>query len=130
MCSSDLDKNTLVIAITQSGETADTLAAMESAREAGCPQAVVLEAEGTQATRVANFTLPVKVGQEIGVASTKTLVGSMTVLLQLAIVLAKARGEISREEEAGYVQNLARRCQTFSEKYCTKNKINNRTASN
>ncbi len=102
-----LDKNTLVIAITQSGETADTLAAMESAREAGCPQAVVLEAEGTQATRVANFTLPVKVGQEIGVASTKTLVGSMTVLLQLAIVLAKARGEISREEEAGYVQNLA-----------------------
>jgi len=102
-----LDKNTLVIAITQSGETADTLAAMESAREAGCPQAVVLEAEGTQATRVANFTLPVRVGQEIGVASTKTLVGSMTVLLQLAIVLAKARGEISREEEAGYVQNLA-----------------------
>lgn len=102
-----LDKNTLVIAITQSGETADTLAAMESAREAGCPQAVVLEAEGTQATRVANFTLPVKVGQEIGVASTKTLVGSMTVLLQLAIVLAKARGEISREEEAGHVKNLA-----------------------
>lgn len=89
-----LGPNTLVIAMTQSGETADTLAAMEFARQAGALQGVVLEMEGSQATRVADFTLGVRAGQEICVASTKTMIASMTTLLQLAVFLAEVRGVI------------------------------------
>jgi glucosamine--fructose-6-phosphate aminotransferase (isomerizing) len=97
-----LGANTLIIAMTQSGETADTLAAMEHARQAGSPQGVILEMEGSQATRVADFTLGVRAGQEICVASTKTMIASMTTLLQLAIFLAQARGEI----DAGRVKQI------------------------
>jgi glucosamine--fructose-6-phosphate aminotransferase (isomerizing) len=99
--------NTLVIAVTQSGETADTLAAMEHARNAGAPQAVVLELEGSQATRVADFTLPIRAGQEIGVASTKTMTASMTTLLQLAVVLAETRGVIGGEQVRNIVGSMA-----------------------
>lgn len=102
-----LGSSTLVVAVTQSGETADTLAAMEHAKAAGAPQAVVLELEGSQATRVADFTLPIRAGQEIGVASTKTLIGSMTTLLQLAIVLGEARGTIGAAQVREIVESLA-----------------------
>ncbi|MDA1278440.1 MAG: glutamine--fructose-6-phosphate transaminase (isomerizing) [Chloroflexi bacterium] len=102
-----LGPKTLVVAVTQSGETADTLAAMEFARQAGSPLAVVLEIDGSQATRVADFTLPVRAGQEIGVASTKTLIASMTTLLQLAVFLARARGAISENRVAEIVGMLA-----------------------
>jgi len=98
--------NTLVIAVTQSGETADTLAAMEHARAAGSPQAVVLELEGSQATRIADFTLPIRAGQEIGVASTKTMIASMTTLLQIAIFLAQARGTIDKSGVGKIVSQL------------------------
>ena len=67
--------------MTQSGETADTLAAMEYASQQGSSQIVVLEQEGSQATRIADFALPIHAGQEIGVASTKTMIASMTTLL-------------------------------------------------
>ncbi|MCH2516569.1 MAG: glutamine--fructose-6-phosphate transaminase (isomerizing), partial [Dehalococcoidia bacterium] len=93
-----LGPNTLVVAVTQSGETADTLAAMEHARKAGSPQIVVLEQEGSQATRIADVTLPVRAGQEIGVASTKTMIASMTTLLELAVFLAQSRGAIDSEQ--------------------------------
>ncbi|NQW21103.1 MAG: glutamine--fructose-6-phosphate transaminase (isomerizing) [Chloroflexi bacterium] len=98
---------TLVIAVTQSGETADTLAAMEHARRAGSPQAVVLELEGSQASRIADFTLPIRAGQEIGVASTKTLIASMTTLLQLAAVLAETRGVIGTTAVRSIVESIA-----------------------
>ena len=98
--------NTLVVAVTQSGETADTLAAMEHARNAGSPQAVVLELEGSQATRVADFTFPVRAGQEIGVASTKTMIASMATLLQLAVVLAETRGVIGSDQVRTIVEGL------------------------
>jgi len=102
-----LSPNTLVVAVTQSGETADTLAAMEHAKSAGAHLAVVLELEGSQATRVADFTLPVRAGQEIGVASTKTLIASMTTLLQLAVVLAEVRGVIDGSQVKGIVDAMA-----------------------
>lgn len=97
-----LGPNTLVIAMTQSGETADTLAAMEHAKQAGALQGVILEMEGSQATRVADFTLGVRAGQEICVASTKTMIASMTTLLQLAVFLAEVRGVI----DAGRVKEI------------------------
>ncbi|MCI0774206.1 MAG: glutamine--fructose-6-phosphate transaminase (isomerizing) [Chloroflexi bacterium] len=102
-----LGPNTLVVAVTQSGETADTLAAMEQARQAGSPQVVVLEMEGSQATRIADFTLPVRAGQEIGVASTKTMIASMTTLLELAVFLAQSRGAIDSEQVKKIVEMLA-----------------------
>ena len=102
-----LDSNTLVIAVTQSGETADTLAAMEHAREAGTHLGVVLELEGSQATRVADFTLPVRAGQEIGVASTKTMIASMTTLLEMAVFLAEVRGTIDANRIKTIVNQLA-----------------------
>ena len=102
-----LGPNTLVVAVTQSGETADTLAAMEQARQAGSPQVVVLELEGSQATRIADFTLPVRAGQEIGVASTKTMIASMTTLLELAVFLAQSRGAIDSEQVKNIVEMLA-----------------------
>ncbi len=99
--------STLVVAVTQSGETADTLAAMEHARSAGAPQAVVLELEGSQATRIADFTLPIRAGQEIGVASTKTMIASMTTLLQLAVVLAEGRGVVGSVQVEKIVEAIA-----------------------
>jgi len=102
-----LGPNTLVVAVTQSGETADTLAAMEQARQAGSPQVVVLELEGSQATRIADFTLPVRAGRAIGVASTKTMIASMTTLLELAVFLAQSRGAIDSEQVKKIVEMLA-----------------------
>ena len=102
-----LDSNTLVIAMTQSGETADTLAAMEHARQAGALLGVVLEVEGSQATRVADFTLGVKAGQEICVASTKTMIASMTTLLEFAVFLAQARGVIDADRVKEIVGQMA-----------------------
>ncbi len=102
-----LDPNTLVVAVTQSGETADTLAAMEHARSAGAPLGVVLELEGSQATGIADFTLPIRAGQEIGVASTKTMIASMTTLLQLAVVLAETQGVIDRDQVKSLVESMS-----------------------
>ncbi len=102
-----LNERTLVIAVTQSGETADTLAAMEHARQAGSPVGVVVEFEGSQATRIADFTLPVRAGQEIGVASTKTMIASMTTLLELAVFLAQVRGEIGTDRVKDIVSELS-----------------------
>jgi glucosamine--fructose-6-phosphate aminotransferase (isomerizing) len=102
-----LGPNTLVIAMTQSGETADTLAAMEHARQAGAPLGVVLEMEGSQATRVADFTLGVRAGQEICVASTKTMIASMVTLFELAVFLAETRGEIDAKRVKDIVRQLA-----------------------
>jgi glucosamine--fructose-6-phosphate aminotransferase (isomerizing) len=102
-----LNSNTLVIAVTQSGETADTLAAMEHARHAGSPVGVVVEFEGSQATRIADFTLAVRAGQEIGVASTKTMIASMTTLLQLAVSLGQIRGILDADRVKQIVGQLA-----------------------
>ncbi|MEX0763215.1 MAG: glutamine--fructose-6-phosphate transaminase (isomerizing) [Dehalococcoidia bacterium] len=102
-----LDERTMVIAITQSGETADTLAAMELARDAGARLFTIVEAEGTQATRLAEYTLPIRAGQEIGVAATKTMTATMVVLLQLALYLGARRGSVSREAEHEAVRALS-----------------------
>ncbi|MBT4944135.1 MAG: glutamine--fructose-6-phosphate transaminase (isomerizing) [Chloroflexi bacterium] len=102
-----LNSKTLVIAMTQSGETADTLAAIEYARQAGALQGVILEMEGSQATRVADFTLGVKAGQEICVASTKTMIASMMTLLELAVFLGQARGVIDANRVKEIVSQMA-----------------------
>lgn len=102
-----LDDGTLVVSVTQSGETADTLAAMELARDSGSRLVTAVEAEGTQATRLADVTLPVRCGQEIGVAATKTMIATMTTLTLMAVRLASLRGSLTVEREAEIAKALS-----------------------
>lgn len=106
--STSLNERSLVISVTQSGETADTLAAMELATESGAKQISLVEAEGTQATLVADGTLYLGAGQEIGVASTKTMMCSLTVLYQLAVYLGIRRGTLSTQRARELVSDLSR----------------------
>jgi glucosamine--fructose-6-phosphate aminotransferase (isomerizing) len=92
------DPDTLVIGITQSGETADTLAAMRLAREAGSPVLALCNVMGSQATREADFVLFTRAGLEIGVAATKTHTSQVAALLLLALRLAWARGAKAEAE--------------------------------
>jgi glucosamine--fructose-6-phosphate aminotransferase (isomerizing) len=92
------DPDTLVIGITQSGETADTLAAMRLAREAGSPVLALTNIMGSQATRDADFVLYTRAGLEIGVAATKTHTSQVAALLLLALRLAWARGSMSETD--------------------------------
>ncbi|ASJ04690.1 glutamine--fructose-6-phosphate transaminase (isomerizing) [Thermococcus barossii] len=97
-----VDGNTLVIAITQSGETADTLAAMKLARRKGAKVLAIVNVVGSMATRIADFTLYTHAGPEIGVAATKTYTTQLTVLTMLAIELARVLGTADQ----GYLDEL------------------------
>ncbi len=90
-----LDDRTLVISVAQSGETVDTLEAMEEARRAGCLQIAICNTPGSQATRIANATVFMRAGPEIAVASTKTMIGSMLALHALALYLGRMRGTLA-----------------------------------
>ena len=85
-----------MIGITQSGETADTLAAMRLARERGATVLAVTNVMGSQATRDADGVLYTRAGLEIGVAATKTFVGQVAVMYLLALRLAELRGTLRR----------------------------------
>jgi glucosamine--fructose-6-phosphate aminotransferase (isomerizing) len=93
-----LDDEVLVIGITQSGETLDTLAAMRLAREAGAPVLALTNIMGSQATREADAVLFTRAGLEIGVAATKTHVTQIAALLLLTLHLARVRGTLSDDE--------------------------------
>jgi glucosamine--fructose-6-phosphate aminotransferase (isomerizing) len=93
-----LDDEVLVIGVTQSGETLDTLAAMRLAREAGAPVLAVTNIMGSQATREADAVLFTRAGLEIGVAATKTHVVQIAALLLLTLHIARVRGTLSHDE--------------------------------
>jgi glucosamine--fructose-6-phosphate aminotransferase (isomerizing) len=93
-----LDGDSLVIAITQSGETADTLAAMKLAKRKGAKVMAIVNVVGSMATRVADITLYTHAGPEIGVAATKTYTTQLTVLTMLAMELARKLGRMREEE--------------------------------
>ena len=99
-----LDEHTLVVSVAQSGETVDTLWAMDEARRAGCPQITICNTPGSQATRVADGTIFIRSGPEIAVASTKTMVGSMLALHALALQLGRMRGSLDPAVEAEQVE--------------------------
>jgi glucosamine--fructose-6-phosphate aminotransferase (isomerizing) len=94
-----LDSNTLVIAVTQSGETADTIAPTRLAREQGCPVIAVTNTVGSAITREADRVLFLQAGPEIAVAASKTFVTQVTTLVILAAAIAKARGAMGVEQE-------------------------------
>ena len=103
-----IDPGTLVVSVCQSGETADTLAAMEHAAEKGARQVTLCNYEGTQATRTADGAVMIRAGLEVGVAGTKTFTCSLTTLLLLAIHLGAKRGTLAPERRAEMVRELAR----------------------
>ena len=101
-----LDEKTLVIAVTQSGETADTIAPTRLARERGCPIIAVTNTLGSAITREADAVLFLQAGPEMAVAASKTFVTQVTTLVVLAAGIAKLRGTLSEEAEAELVAGL------------------------
>jgi glutamine---fructose-6-phosphate transaminase (isomerizing) len=94
-----IDGRTLVIAVTQSGETADTIAPTRLARERGAPIIAVTNTVGSAITREADRILFLQAGPEIAVAASKTFVAQVTTLVLLAAAIAKARGTLGAEQE-------------------------------
>jgi glutamine---fructose-6-phosphate transaminase (isomerizing) len=98
----------LVIGISQSGETADTLAAMRLARERGATVLAITNTRGSQATREADGVIYTRAGLEIGVAATKTFVCQVAVMYLLALRLAELRQTLPAERIAELVAELKR----------------------
>ncbi|MEJ2561899.1 MAG: glutamine--fructose-6-phosphate transaminase (isomerizing) [Anaerolineales bacterium] len=101
-----VDENTVVLAISQSGETADTLAAMAEAHARGAVLWSIVNAIGSQAMRVADGCIGMQTGPEIGVASTKAFTAPLIDLYMLAILLADLRGAIDDTRRRDLVRDL------------------------
>jgi glucosamine--fructose-6-phosphate aminotransferase (isomerizing) len=99
---------TLCVAISQSGETADTLAAMRTARKAGARVVAVTNIVGSQATREADGVLFTRAGLEIGVAATKTFLAQTLAMHLLSLYFAQVRGTLSQEQVREITQELRR----------------------
>jgi glucosamine--fructose-6-phosphate aminotransferase (isomerizing) len=110
-----LHASTLVITLTQSGETVDALAAMHEAHKHGAKVVVVCNTPGSQATRAADGTVYMRCGPEISVASTKTFLGSLTALYLLACHLGQRRGFLSNEKLDAALHDLSRMPQLVGE---------------
>ena len=102
-----LEPGGLALFISQSGETADTLAALRHARAEGQKIAVVVNVPTSSMAREADLLLPTHAGPEIGVASTKAFVCQLAVLAALAANLARVRGKLDADEEREIVRHLA-----------------------
>ncbi|MGH9930395.1 MAG: glutamine--fructose-6-phosphate transaminase (isomerizing), partial [Pyrinomonadaceae bacterium] len=102
-----MDENTLLLVITQSGETADTIAALREARETSCKVLAICNVNGSMITREADGTILTHAGPEIGVASTKAFTSQMVALYLLGLYLGHLRGKLSAEEAKHHGQQLA-----------------------
>jgi glucosamine--fructose-6-phosphate aminotransferase (isomerizing) len=102
-----LTENDLLIVISQSGETADTIAAMREAKRQGCKVLAVCNVQGSMITREADGTILTHAGPEIGVASTKAFTAQMTALYLFAMYLGDLRGTIPQDEAKKLAQDLA-----------------------
>lgn len=118
-----IEPGTAVICITQSGETADTLAACQLARKKGATQWAIVNVIGSQAMRVSDGYISMNAGPEIGVASTKAFVTSMANLYMLGCVLGEMRGALSPEalrhcvDALAHLPNLAGRVLDLDDTY-------------
>ncbi len=101
-----IDERTLMVAITQSGETADTLAGVREASERGAKVIAITNVVGSRVTRESDGVIYTHAGPEIGVAATKTYTAQIAALTVLALKLAQAKGTLSREQVASYWQEL------------------------
>src|SRR5215510_798805 len=98
--------NELAIVITQSGETADTLAALREAKRKGASSIAICNVVGSMATREADGTVYTHAGPEIGVASTKAFTSQLVALQLLALHLAQVRGSLSASAMRGHIEDL------------------------
>jgi glucosamine--fructose-6-phosphate aminotransferase (isomerizing) len=103
-----LTKNSLAVVISQSGETADTLAALRYCKKHGLQTAALVNVMSSTMAREADFALPINAGPEIGVASTKAFTSQLTALLSLAISAGVQRGHISEDEEHNLTTELTK----------------------
>jgi glutamine---fructose-6-phosphate transaminase (isomerizing) len=103
-----LDGKTLTVCISQSGETADTLAAQREAKSKGSPTLAICNVMGSMITREAAGTVLTHAGPEIGVASTKAFTSQLTALLLLAAHLGQVRGKLSGEAAKNILQEFTR----------------------
>jgi glucosamine--fructose-6-phosphate aminotransferase (isomerizing) len=100
--------NTITIVISQSGETADTIAAQREAKAKGSKTLAICNVVGSMITREAAGTLYTHAGPEIGVASTKAFTAQLTALYLFALYLSQVRGSMTREQASAAVQELTR----------------------
>ncbi|HEY6444499.1 MAG TPA: glutamine--fructose-6-phosphate transaminase (isomerizing) [Candidatus Acidoferrales bacterium] len=103
-----LDKHSLIIAISQSGETADTLAAEREARQKGAKVLSICNVVGSMLTRESSGTIYTHAGPEIGVASTKAFTGQLTALLLTAFHLGQVRGTLTNAASKNLMQEVTR----------------------
>src|SRR5437899_1408489 len=103
-----VDSKTLTVCISQSGETADTLAAQREAKLKGSPSLAICNVIGSMITREANGTIPTHAGPEIGVASTKAFTSQLTALLLLASYLGQVRGKLTDDAARTLMQEFTR----------------------
>ena len=101
-----VDDRTLTVSISQSGETADTLAAQREAKAKGSPAVAICNVIGSMITREAAGTIYTHAGPEIGVASTKAFTSQLTALFLLALYLGQARNQLSAEQSKDLVSRL------------------------
>ncbi len=101
-----IDQDTVVLAISQSGETADTLAAMEEGRSRGATLWSIVNVIGSQAMRIADGYISMQTGPEIGVASTKAYTAPLVDVYMLAVLLADLRGVLKNGERRRLVNDL------------------------
>jgi glucosamine--fructose-6-phosphate aminotransferase (isomerizing) len=101
-----LSADALVIAVSQSGETADTLAALRYCQARGMKSAAIVNAVESTMAREVDVVWPIHCGPEIGVASTKAFTAQISVMIALAVAAARARGKIDAAEEARLVRLL------------------------
>jgi glucosamine--fructose-6-phosphate aminotransferase (isomerizing) len=103
-----IDERTLVVVITQSGETADTLGALREAKRLGARSVAICNVVGSMATREADGTIYTHAGPEIGVASTKAFTSQLVALHLLAVALGQARGTLTPESARPFLEALDR----------------------
>jgi glucosamine--fructose-6-phosphate aminotransferase (isomerizing) len=102
-----LDDKSVILAITQSGETVDTLAAMEEGRRKGAKLWSIVNGMGSMAHRISDGSILMQAGPEIGVASTKAFTTTLTDLFLLGVYLAQQRGLLSDDERYQLAQEIA-----------------------
>ena len=102
-----LDENTLLLVISQSGETADTIAALREVKERGVKVLAICNVQGSMITREADGTILTHAGPEIGVASTKAFTSQMIALYLFGLFLGQLRGELTPEQSLAHGRQLA-----------------------
>jgi glucosamine--fructose-6-phosphate aminotransferase (isomerizing) len=110
-----LSPNGLSIVVSQSGETADTLASLRYSRSQGQKVAAIVNVQESTIGREADFILPTLAGPEIGVASTKAFTSQLAALVSLAVAAGRARGNLSAKDEGNLVRALSEAPRIISE---------------